>query len=198
MRITGGSSRGRLLLSEKGLDIRPTSSKVREAVFNIIGNDLSGMNVLDLFAGTGIMGLEALSRNADFSLFVDNSGRALRLIKKNIETCGFSDSGFTIKKNLKEDLPSHDLLSRGNIDLIFMDPPYGKDLIPGVLEAISLKGIMSPDSICVTESMKEDELPELSGDLRLIKFRVYGETKIAFYGKGKINESKNCGISGNL
>ena len=185
MRITGGNSRGRLLLSEKGLDIRPTSSKVREAVFNIIGNDLSGMNVLDLFAGTGIMGLEALSRNADFSLFVDNSDRALRLINKNIETCGFSGSGFTIKKNLKEDLPSHDLLSRGNIDLIFIDPPYGKNFIPGVLEDISLKGIMSPDSICITESKKKDELPDLSGDLRLIKSRVYGETKIAFYCKGK-------------
>jgi 16S rRNA (guanine966-N2)-methyltransferase len=185
MRITGGSSKGRLLLSEKGVDIRPTSSKVREAVFNIIGNDLSGMNVLDLFAGTGIMGLEALSRKAAFSLFVDNSDRAIRLINKNIAACGLSDSGFTIKKNLKEDFPSHDLLSKGNIDLVFIDPPYGKNLIPGVLEAVSLKGIMSRDSICVTESMKDDELPELSGDLRLIKSRIYGETKIVLYGKEK-------------
>ena len=184
MRITGGISKGRLLLSEKGLDIRPTSSKVREAVFNITGNDLSGMNVLDLFAGTGIMGLEALSRGAALSLFVDNSGRAINLINKNIETCGFSDSGFTIKKNLKEGLPPHDLLSKGNFDLIFIDPPYGKNLIPGVLETVSLKGIMSRDSICIAESMKEDELPELSGDMRLIKTRIYGETKIALYGKG--------------
>ena len=185
MRITGGSSRGRLLLSGKGRDIRPTSSKVREAVFNIVGNDLSGMNVLDLFAGTGIMGLEALSRGAAFSLFVDKSDRAIRLIKKNIETCGFSKSGFILKKNLREDLPPHELLSNGNIDLIFIDPPYGKNLIPGVLKAISLKGIMSPDSICVTESMKEDELPQLSGDLRLTKSRIYGETKIALYSKEK-------------
>lgn len=185
MRITGGNSRGRLLLSEKGLDIRPTSSKVREAVFNIIGNDLSGINVLDLFAGTGIMGLEALSRNANFSLFVDNSVRALRLINKNIETCGFSNSGFTIKKNLKEGLPSHDLIFRGNVDLVFIDPPYGKNLIPGVLEAISLKGIMSSGSICIAESMEKDELPDSSGDLRCFKSRVYGETKITFYSREK-------------
>lgn len=185
MRITGGSSRGRVLLSDKGNKIRPTSSKVREAVFNIIGNDLSGMNVLDLFAGTGILGLEALSRGAASGLFVDNSVSALNLINKNIAICGFTDFAFTIKKNLKEDLPSHDLLSRGSVDLIFADPPYRKNLIPGVLEAISSREIMSSGSLCVAESMKEDQVPELSGNLRLIKSRAYGETKISIYVKEK-------------
>lgn len=185
MRITGGSSKGRLILSDKGNAIRPTSSKVREAIFNIIGNDLSGMNVLDLFAGTGILGLEALSRGAAFSLFVDNSVNALNLINKNITICGFKESALAVKRNLNKGLPSHDLLSKGNINLVFADPPYRKNLIPGVLEDISLKRIMSSDSICVTESMKEDQVPELSKDLRLIKSKVYGETKISIYAKEK-------------
>lgn len=185
MRITGGSSRGRLLLSGKGKEIRPTSSRVREAVFNIIGNDLSGMKVLDLFAGTGIMGLEALSRGASFCLFADNSDRALTLINKNINICGFAGSALTVKNNLKEDLPFHGLLSRGNIDLVFIDPPYGKNLIPGVMEAISRKEIMSSGSIFVAETKKEDELPEKSGNLKLIKTRLYGKTKISIYGREK-------------
>jgi len=185
MRVTGGSSKGRLLVSIKGQDIRPTSSKVREAVFNIIGNDLSGMNVLDLFAGTGIMGMEALSRGANFTLFIDDSNKAIKLINKNLSICGFDDRGFTFKKDLKEGLPSHNLLFKGNIDLVFIDPPYGKSLIPGVLEEVSLNGIMSSDSIIVTESMKDDVLPKEFGDLKLIKSKVYGETKINMYSKGK-------------
>jgi 16S rRNA (guanine966-N2)-methyltransferase len=84
MRITGGEVRGRRLESPKGMAIRPTSDRVREAIFNIIGQDLSGLNVLDLFAGTGSLGIEALSRGALHALFVDNSQKSINLIKKNL------------------------------------------------------------------------------------------------------------------
>ena len=83
MKITGGRSRGRLLTSLKGMDIRPTSSKVREAIFNLLGQDMSGIKVLDVFAGTGILGIEALSRGAEEAIFIDKSNQSIKMINKN-------------------------------------------------------------------------------------------------------------------
>ena len=100
MRITGGELNGRILVAVKGRDIRPTSSKVRQAVFNIIGNDISGFHIIDIFAGTGIMGIEALSRGGEWALFLDSSGSSIGLIKKNLEICGLADKGYIIKGDI--------------------------------------------------------------------------------------------------
>ena len=105
MRITGGEARGRHLESPKGMAIRPTSDRVREAVFNIIGQDLSGIRVLDLFAGTGSLGIEALSRGASHAFFVDNSQKSIYLIKKNLVLCGYQDSASVVKINLRHGIP---------------------------------------------------------------------------------------------
>ncbi len=183
MRITGGKYNGRVLGSVKGRNIRPTASKVRQAVFNIIGNDISGYHILDIFAGTGIMGIEALSRGGEWALFIDSSGSSIDLIRKNLEMFGLSDKGYVIKKNIKDGLPPHGKLKKGNIDLAFIDPPYGKGLIPGILESIVKSEVMADDALIVTESIKNDRLPERVGDFYLAKTRSYGETKIDIYNR---------------
>ena len=181
MRITGGELTGRILGTVKGWNVRPTSSKVRQAVFNILGNDISGYRVADLFAGSGIMGLEALSRGAVQVFYFDSSNKSLALIKKNLELCGLDAKGYVIKSDLSKGIPEHNKMEPGSIDLVFLDPPYGMDLIPDVLESIVKKGIMADDSCIVAESMKNDMLPEQVDDFNIVKTRLYGETKINIY-----------------
>ena len=184
MRITGGELNGRILGAIKGWNIRPTSSKVRQAVFNIVGNDISGFRVVDFFAGSGIMGIEALSRGAEWALFVDNSNMSLSSIKKNLELCGLSSRGHLIKRDMTEGVPQHEKLKEGSIDFVFIDPPYGKDIIPGVLKSIIESKIMAGDSYIVAESLKHDTLPDKVGDFFLVKTKLYGETKIDIYQTG--------------
>jgi 16S rRNA (guanine966-N2)-methyltransferase len=181
MKVTGGKRKGRLLVPIKGLNIRPTSSKVRESIFNIIGQDVSGLRILDLFAGTGCLGIEALSRGASWALFIDNMYRSIELIKKNLVICGFEKSGFVLKKDLLMGLPlGHPLLKEG-IDLMFIDPPYGKNIIPPILEKISEGKILTSSAIVVTESLKGDNLPVRVKKLVLLDSRIYGETKLNIY-----------------
>jgi len=181
MRITGGELTGRVLGSLSGWNIRPTSSKVRQAVFNILGNDISGVHIIDFFAGTGIMGIEALSRGGEWALFIDNSNKSLSLIKKNLELCGYSNRAYVIKRDITEGIPRHDKLKERGVDLAFIDPPYGKEIIPGVLESIVNSRIMADGSYIVAESRKHDALPDKTGDFSLVKTRQYGDTKIDIY-----------------
>ena len=181
MRITGGRSKGRILSSFKGMDIRPTPSKIREAVFNLLGQDITGLKVLDLFAGTGCLGLEALSRGALWALFIDNSSQAVKIIKKNLALCGFENSGFVLKRDLMKGLPSESRLFKEGIDLVFIDPPYGKNIIPPLLKVLCEGEILSSSSVVVAESSKIDKLPARSGRLNLFDTRIYGETKIDIY-----------------
>lgn len=181
MRITGGNSRGRLLASVKGLNIRPTSSKVREAIFNLLGNDVTGKSVLDLFAGTGCLGIEALSRGALLAFFIDNSHQSISLIKKNLVRCGFETSGFVLKQNILKGIVADGRLRDKSIDLAFIDPPYGRNIIVPVLKDLSKKEILSPKAILVVESSRSDELPEKINRLYLFDTRIYGETKITIY-----------------
>ncbi len=180
MRITGGQSKGRVLTSPTGMSIRPTTDRVREAVFNIIGQDLSGLKVLDLFAGTGVLGLEALSRGARHVVFIDKSQQAIKLIKKNLATCKFQNSGTVLKNDLKKGLPaSH--LKQQDFDLVFLDPPYRKDLITPLLKKISTANILSHDSCVVAELSKNEILPKTIGNLKMTDTRLYGDTRINIY-----------------
>jgi len=181
MRITGGEAKGRLLSVPKGMDIRPTSDRVREAVFDVLGQDLSGLKVLDLFAGTGSLGIEALSRYAQHAVFIDKSQRSVEIIKKNLALCGYQGSGTVLKKDLKKGLPSTHPVLQQVFDLIFLDPPYGKDLITPLLEKISFAGILSSGSRVVAESSKTENLPHHIGILELADTRRYGDTKINIY-----------------
>jgi 16S rRNA (guanine966-N2)-methyltransferase len=181
MRITGGQAKGRLLVSLKGWKIRPTSDRVREAIFNLIGQDVTGFKVLDLFAGTGCLGIEALSRGASRALFIDKSIQSIKLIKKNLARCGYEPLGFVWKKDLTKGLPRQHRLLKEKFDLIFIDPPYEKKMIPPLLRELSEEDLFALPSIAVAESYKTETLPEVLGKLQMVSFRTYGETKISIY-----------------
>jgi 16S rRNA (guanine966-N2)-methyltransferase len=185
MRITGGQAKGRLLASLRGWNIRPTSDRVREAVFNLIGQDATGFKVLDLFAGTGCLGLEALSRGASSSLFIDNSVQSIRLIKKNLARCGYESLGFAWKKDLSKGLPRKHPLLKEKFDLIFLDPPYEKEMIPPLLGELSHRDLLASPSIAVAESFKTETLPGVLGRLHMVSSRTYGETRISIYHFGE-------------
>lgn len=181
MRITGGHSRGRLLSSLKGLSIRPTSDRVKEAFFNILGQDFSGLKVLDLFAGTGALGIEAISRGAVRALFIDNSRQSVNLIKKNLAVCGYEDRADVLQMDLSKGLTPGSLPGDRNFDLVFMDPPYGKDLIPPVLKLLSEGSILARSFTVVAESSRDEDLPSEIGIMELFDTRIYGMTRIDFY-----------------
>lgn len=181
MRITGGRSTGRLLATLKGLEIRPSSDKIRETIFNLIGQDTNGLKVLDLFAGTGSLGIEALSRGAIFTLFIDRSQRAINLLKKNLELVDYKSSAYILKRDLKTGLPLKHPLLKSKMDLVFIDPPYGKGLIPPILEQLSRGDVLSTHSVVVAESSKNDKLPKSLGNLQIFDTRIYGETKLDIY-----------------
>jgi 16S rRNA (guanine966-N2)-methyltransferase len=181
MRVTGGKSKGRLLANIKGLNIRPTSGRVREAIFDLLGQDVSGLKVLDLFAGTGSLGIEALSRGALWALFIDDSSLAIKTIHKNLRLCGYENSSNVLKRDIMKGLPLEHRFFQGGIDLAFIDPPYGKDFIPPVMKELSEGKTLTSLSTVVAESIKDVELPARVGEFRLGDTRIYGETKLDIY-----------------
>ncbi len=181
MRITGGEARGRRLAGPKGEGIRPTSDKVREAVFNLIGQDLHGTRVLDLFAGTGAMGAEALSRGARAAVFVDISPHAASLIARNLQLCGFRSKGVILRRDLTRGLPAGHPAIRAGAEVVFLDPPYGKGLIPPMLLELGRAGFLAPGGLVVAESSRTEETPRAADSLVAVETRLYGDTKIRIY-----------------
>jgi 16S rRNA (guanine966-N2)-methyltransferase len=181
MRITGGRCKGRRLSLIKGLRIRPSSDKIRETIFNLIGQDNTGNIVLDLFAGTGSLGLEALSRGALRAVFIDNARASIETIQKNLILCGLEESSFIVKWNLKRGLPDNPNVSGKRFDLVFIDPPYRKDLIPHTLSELSKCGVLASSSRIIAESLKDDILPNEIDDLYKFDERFYGDTKLSLY-----------------
>ncbi len=189
MRIIGGTARGRKLftppLHEKS--IRPTSDRAREALFNILGNRIVDAAVLDLFAGTGALGLEAFSRHARFIVFIDNNRLALQLIKKNILLCltGYKgDCGIrVVQHDLTKGIPANKLpqeTHRG-FDVIFADPPYAQNISFSVLEFINNSSLLTQNGLLIVEEKHTVKLPSSLSTLELTDRRVYGETAFCFY-----------------
>jgi 16S rRNA (guanine966-N2)-methyltransferase len=150
IRITGGAARGRPVASPGGRDVRPTAARVREAVFSILGPRVAGARVLDLYAGAGTLGLEALSRGADFCLFVERAPRHAALIRANLEGLGLADRA----RVACADAPR--LLARrpppeGPFDIAFVDPPYGRGALGAVLPVLFGADIIAPAGLAVVE-----------------------------------------------
>jgi len=189
LRIISGTARGRKLCTppvhEKG--IRPTSDRAREALFNILGNQVAGATVLDLFAGTGAFGLEAFSRNAHFVVFIDNNRLALQLIKKNIHLCFSKYSGERQMRIVQHDLtkiiPQNKLPkeTHSGFDLIFADPPYSQNISLSVLEFINNSSLLTENGLLIVEEKHTVALPMSLSTLEQIDRRVYGETAFCFY-----------------
>ena len=178
MRITGGQVKGRRLAAFKGLDIRPTSDMVRKAIFDLRGQDLEGLKVLDLFAGTGSLGIEALSRGASRAVFADTSQKSIDLIQRNLKICGLEGKGIVWKGNLAQRFPEKRLFGEKGVDLVFIDPPYEKGLVSLIIAGISQKGILAPFALIVAETRKTETLPVEVEKLHLAKSKKYGETRI--------------------
>jgi 16S rRNA (guanine(966)-N(2))-methyltransferase RsmD len=160
--------------------LRPTADRVREALFNIIGNRVSGRYVLDLFAGTGAMGLEALSRGASFVVFVDRHPAALQLISRNLVACGNPPSVRVIRQDLRRGLKG--LMRQGwHFDLVFLDPPYRRGLGERCLMHLSSGALLTPWATVVSEHGVDENLAPAYGGLQRQMVRSYGTTLLSIY-----------------
>jgi len=174
MRIIGGEWKGRRLFAPEGMDTRPTSDKVREALFSIIQNHIWDARVIDLFAGSGALSLEALSRGAEFAAMIDSSRKAAAAIKRNIELCGAEEYTKLFTCEWQAALP---LLRGQQFSLVFLDPPYR--LIKSYREAtdkLLSENMLTDDALIVMEHSREAELPELNQALEVYGTRRYGDT----------------------
>ncbi|MDI6852344.1 MAG: 16S rRNA (guanine(966)-N(2))-methyltransferase RsmD [Deltaproteobacteria bacterium] len=179
MRIIAGSLKGRRLATVKGR-MRPTSDKVREAIFNILGPAVLEARVLDLFAGTGALGLEALSRGARAAVFVEDHPTSLAVLRQNVETLGLAAQVEILPLPVKAGLKK--LAARQAVfELAFLDPPYGSGLAAATLEDLARAGILSPSAWVVAEHSRREALPEAVETLKLREMRRYGDTRVALY-----------------
>jgi len=179
MRIISGTSKGRRLATPKSHDLRPTSDRVKESIFNILGDEVEGKVVLDLFAGTGNLGIEALSRGANKALFVEKGRQAIRLIQRNLSQCGMKGRSEILPKDVNRAIGI--LNQRGqSFDLILMDPPYEKGLIQKTLMKLRSHRIYHGDSILVIEHDRREPIPETVEGWNLIRQRGIGDTVISF------------------
>ena len=183
MRITGGMVKGCRLARIKETNIRPTSDMVRSSIFNILGHALNGCIALDLFAGTGSLGIESLSRGSETAVFIDTSKKALTLIQKNLAICGCEERAIVLQERLPEGLARIHDLDCSPFDLVFIDPPYGKGYITPTLFSLVDQGLLARDSRVVVESSAgvDDDLPAKVDDLVLELTRAYGSTVIGIY-----------------
>ena len=176
MRVITGHAGGRKLKTPANEEIRPTTDNVKESVFNIIQFDIEGRRVLDLFGGTGQMGIEALSRGAREAVFVDRNRDAVKLIRDNLRTCGMQADV------LQTDALSY--LKRGEqFDLIFVDPPYDGGLYEPVLSTINSVDNLSEGGIIICEARADLSFPDVKEPYRRIREYRYGKVKICIYKK---------------
>lgn len=185
MRIITGTARGRKLKTLETLDVRPTTERVKEGLFSALQFSIEGRRVLDMFAGSGQLGLEALSRGARNALFIEQSSKAIAVVRKNVAACGFGDRS----KVVQSDALSYLKNSEEVFDIAFIDPPYADDKLDSFIKA-AVEHMSITGTVCV-EAPKERILPEsFSGVVEFVIDRtyVYGKTKITMYRRKAIKE----------
>jgi len=184
MRIVGGRLRGRALAAPKSAAIRPTADRLRESLFNVLahayGDPVAGARVLDLFAGTGALGLEAVSRGAAFALFVDDGAEARALIRANVEQLGLGGVTRIFRRDATRLGPAHPVEPFG---LVFADPPYGRGLAEQALAAVRDGGWLKPDALIVVEEAADANFLAPSGFEELER-RDYDDTQLIFMRRG--------------
>ena len=179
IRVIGGELRGRKLVTVPGQETRPTADRVRESIFNILGALIQGAHVLDLFAGTGAMGIEALSRGARFVVFADDHRAALMALKKNTKACSLEGRASTIKWNILDDL---DFIRNHTpaFDLVFIDPPYNKGMIRQALSNLEVSQCLANDARLVVEHSPLEAIPPDLPEFKMTDQRRYGKTLVSF------------------
>lgn len=177
MKVITGTARGRRLETLPGEDItRPTSQSTKEALFSSIQFEIEGKRVLDLFAGCGQLGIEALSRGAVFCTFVENNRQAYNITQQNIISCKMEDMSSLVFSDAVSFLKR-----KGTFDIAFLDPPYNRGLIDECLSLLSEH--MSDDGVIICETSRGEELPQSAGSFSIARERNYGKTKLTYYRK---------------
>ena len=180
MRVVGGRLRGRNLATPTSREIRPTADRLRESLFNILvhayANPVEGARVLDLFAGTGALGIEAISRGAGFALFVDNGAEARALLRNNVEALGLGGVTKVFRRDATELGPAHPVEP---FSLVFLDPPYGKGLAVKALASLRDGGWLTKEALLVVEEAKAAAFTAPEGFVELER-RAYDDTEFVF------------------
>jgi len=184
VRIISGKWKGRRIRTFKGMDVRPTSDKVKEAIFNIIRSRLVGSKILDLFAGTGNLGLEALSRGGLKAVFAEINPRVLPILRLNCENFASSEDYEIIPRDAFIAIKELSFREQ-TFDLIFIDPPYKTRLQPKVLEAIYEAGLLESGGIAVVEHDSQYVQPLSVEDMVMIHVRKYGNISTSVYRRGQ-------------
>jgi 16S rRNA (guanine966-N2)-methyltransferase len=179
IRIIGGELKGRKLATVPGIKTRPTADRVRESIFNIIGDRVRGAKVLDLYAGTGAMGIEALSRGAESVLFADDHEAALAALEKNIKSCSLQRGAEMTKWNLLNDLNIIRSYRRA-FNLVFLDPPYNKNMIRPTLSNLGISQCLQDGCRLVIEHSPLEPIPENLPGFKISDRRRYGKTLVSF------------------
>ena len=182
MRVITGLARGRRLKTLSGNDVRPTSDRVKEGIFSSLQFDIEGRRFLDLFAGSGQMGIEALSRGCDSCVFVDASKEAVKVIKENVSACGFENKS----RIVNGDSLSFVATDGGTFDIAFLDPPYRADLLLKALKGVAK--LMSDYGIIICEHPAEVALPDSANGFSVYKKYRYGKINVTTYKKESENE----------
>jgi 16S rRNA (guanine966-N2)-methyltransferase len=179
LKVIGGRCKGRPLASPRGMSVRPTAGRVREAIFNILFSRVNDAVVLDLFAGTGAMGIEALSRGASRAVFVDSRPESLAVIRQNVQSCGLESVAVIIRQDATRSLSGLNALQLV-FDIVFMDPPYDRDSVGMALSALAESGLLKTGSLVVLEHSPRERAEDKSGRYHLTDQRHYGQTAVSF------------------
>lgn len=182
MKVITGSARGTKLVTAEGLDVRPTADRVKQAIFNIIQFEIEGRRVLDLFAGSGQLGIETLSRGAAEAVFVDVSPKSVELVKANLEHTRLAEKAIVVNSDYSAYLQR----CKQRFNVAMVDPPYGKGLAAAAL--LLLSRIVEPTGVIVCETARTDEMPESAGCFCLYRSYSYGKTAVSVYRSRKDSE----------
>ena len=180
MRVIGGEAGGRRLAILRGRGTRPTADRVKESLFNILGEKVVEAEVLDLFAGVGSLGIEALSRGARKAVFVDKKSGCARTIRKNLQALDFSEMAEVYEEEVNKAIKF--LAGRGRkFGLLFLDPPYSSGLAEATLQELTSSNIVDDEAVVVIEHYRKRVIPQKAGNLKLIRKEQYGDTMLSFY-----------------
>ena len=184
MRISAGAQRNRRLRSARGLRTRPTSDRIRQAIFNVLGPAIAGMRVLDLFAGSGAFGLDALSRGAAAATFIERDPAALASLRANVTALGVAERAEVFGEEVAHALPR--LIGEGaRFECVFLDPPYTGDLAATTLEALAPGAFLSENAVLIVQAFHKTAVPERCGALVRTWQRRYGDSQVLIYQRSR-------------
>ena len=181
MRVTGGRFRGQRIRTSKTRVYRPTQDKVRAAIFNHLAGFVNGARVLDLYCGTGALGIGALSRGAEYAVFCDNTAPAVRMTSENLKNIVQDANRYEVIRSDAASLCSRLAGRSDKFDLVFVDPPYNSGLYEGIIMVLGSTGIIVKNGVLVVEHSKKYALPRTAGRLGIYAEKTYGDTMISYY-----------------